>query len=436
MTEFNSKIKKNSRILKIFMFSICALFACAISSHAQSLVKGTVTDGIGEPLPGVSVVVKGTTNGTITDVNGKYSIQATAKDILSFSYVGMSDQEIKVAGQTTINVVMKDDVAALDEVIVVGYGTAKKQSLTGAVSAVKGDELLKAPATNVSSLLGGRLPGISSVQVSGEPGDDQATLRVRGSIYNVTYIVDGMPRSINDIDPNDIESVSVLKDGASAAVYGLKGAGGVIIITTKKGQEGKSKITYNGSIGASMNANFPQFMNGPQFAYYYNMADMMDKMANGSISNISQYNPVFTKANVEAMLNGDPTDGWDNVNYIDKVFGTGINQKHNVTIQGGSDKMRYFASVGYLGQKGNIDNFSYKRYNLRTNLETQLAKNFQLSLGIAGNVGKRETPGYASGGTDSNSELGEQGWLSVAHQTIMMHPYLPETYDGDRKSVV
>lgn len=232
MTEFNSKIKKNSRILKIFMFSICALFACAISSHAQSLVKGTVTDGIGEPLPGVSVVVKGTTNGTITDVNGKYSIQATAKDILSFSYVGMSDQEIKVAGQTTINVVMKDDVAALDEVIVVGYGTAKKQSLTGAVSAVKGDELLKAPATNVSSLLGGRLPGISSVQVSGEPGDDQATLRVRGSIYNVTYIVDGMPRSINDIDPNDIESVSVLKDGASAAVYGLKGAGGVIIIGT------------------------------------------------------------------------------------------------------------------------------------------------------------------------------------------------------------
>ena len=279
-------------------------------------------------------------------------------------------------------------------------------------------------------MLGGRLPGISSVQVSGEPGDDQAVLRVRGSIYNVTYIVDGMPRSINDIDPNDIESVSVLKDGASAAVYGLKGAGGVIIVTTKRGQEGKSRITYNGSIGASMNANFPQFMNGPQFAYYYNMADMMDKLANGSITDMKQYTPVFTKANVEAMLNGDPTDGWDNVNYIDKVFGTGINQKHNITVQGGSDKMRYFTSVGYLGQDGNIDNFTYRRYNLRTNIETQLAKNFQLSLGVAGNVGKRETPGYASGGTDSNSTLGEQGWLSVAHQTIMMHPYLPEKYDG------
>ena len=138
MTEFNSKIKQNSRILKIFLFSICALFACAINAHAQSLVQGTVTDETGESLPGVSVVVKGTTNGTVTDVNGKYSIQATSKDILSFTYVGMAELDIKVAGQKTINVVMKDDVASLDEVIVVGYGTAKKQSLTGAVSAVKG----------------------------------------------------------------------------------------------------------------------------------------------------------------------------------------------------------------------------------------------------------------------------------------------------------
>ncbi|MCS2866362.1 TonB-dependent receptor plug domain-containing protein [Bacteroides thetaiotaomicron] len=257
-------------------------------------MQGTVTDETGESLPGVSVVVKGTTNGTVTDVNGKYSIQATSKRYIVFHICRYGGTRYKkVAGQKTINVVMKDDVASLDEVIVVGYGTAKKQSLTGAVSAVKGDELLKAPETNVSSLLGGRLPGISSVQVSENRVMTQAVLRVRGSIYNVTYIVDGMPRSINDIDPNDIESVSVLKDGASAAVYGLKGAGGVIIVTTKRGQEGKSRITYNGSIGASMNANFPQFMNGPQFAYYYNMADMMDKLANGSITDMKQYTPVF-----------------------------------------------------------------------------------------------------------------------------------------------
>ena len=189
MTEFNSKIKQNSRILKIFLFSICALFACAINSHAQSLVKGTVTDGTGEPLPGVSIVVKGTTNGTVTDMDGKYSIQAAAKDILSFSYIGMTNQDIKVAGRTVINIVMKDDVAALDEVIVVGYGVQKKQSLTGAVSAMKGDELLKAPSTNVTQMLAGKLAGISSVQESGEPGLDNASLRIRGSVYDAVYIV-------------------------------------------------------------------------------------------------------------------------------------------------------------------------------------------------------------------------------------------------------
>lgn len=193
MTEFNSKIKQNSRILKIFLFSICALFACAINSHAQSLVKGTVTDGTGEPLPGVSIVVKGTTNGTVTDMDGKYSIQAAAKDILSFSYIGMTNQDIKVAGRTVINIVMKDDVAALDEVIVVGYGVQKKQSLTGAVSAMKGDELLKAPSTNVTQMLAGKLAGISSVQESGEPGLDNASLRIRGSVYDAVYIVDGFP---------------------------------------------------------------------------------------------------------------------------------------------------------------------------------------------------------------------------------------------------
>ena len=164
---------------------------------------------------------------------------------------------------------MSNNVAGVhvpDEMIVVGYGTQKKSSLTSAVSAIKGDELLKAPSTNVSQILGGKLPGISSVQESGEPGLDQASLRIRGSIYGVSYIVDGYPvTDINDIDPNDIESVSVLKDGASAAVYGLQSAGGVIIITTKRGKSGDAKITYDGQYGASMNANFPEFMSGPQF---------------------------------------------------------------------------------------------------------------------------------------------------------------------------
>ncbi len=394
-------------------------------------VSGVVTDSDGAALPGVTVQVKGTKKSAITDINGHYTIDAPANSELVFSYIGMDPQDIKPGSRKVINVVLKDNASNLNEVVVVGYGVQKRGTLTSAVSAISGDDLLKSPATNVSQVLGGKIPGLSSVQESGEPGVDQASLRIRGSIYGVSYIVDGFPvDNINDIDPNDIESVSVLKDGASAAVYGLKGSGGVIIITTKKGVVGKTSITYDGSFGASMNANFPKFMNGPQFAYYYNMAQMMDQLASGAITDRSQYQPAFTKANVEAMTNGDPTDGWDNVNYIDKVFGTGFTQKHSVTAQGGTEKLRYFVSLGYLGQNGNIDNFTYRRYNLRSNIESDFAKNFHFTLGVSGKVSNRHTPGYASGGTDGDSGLGEQGWLSIAHQVIGMHPYLPEKMNG------
>lgn len=421
---------KDARGIRHFLLLCFGLMLCSLT-YAQSIkVSGVVSDAMG-PLPGASVQVKGTSQGTITNAEGYYTLDVMKNATLVVSFVGMKSQEVLVQGRTHINVQMKDDNEMLDEVVVVGYGTQKKSSLTSAVSAMKGDELLKAPSTNVSQLLGGRLPGISSVQESGEPGLDQAALKIRGSIYGVSYIVDGFPvQNINDLDPNDIESVSVLKDAASAAVYGLKSAGGVIIVTTKKGEAGKTKVTYDASFGASMNANFPDFMNGPQFAYYYNMAQMMDQLASGAISDRSQYVPYFTKANVDAMTNGDPTDGWDDVNYIDKVFGTGFTQKHSVTLQGGTEKLRFFTSLGYLGQKGNIDNFNYRRYNLRANVESDFAKNFHFAMGVSGNVGRRETPAYASGGTDADSYLGEQGWLSISRQTIQMHPFLPEKYEG------
>ena len=425
MTKYGLK-KGKFLWVKTLLFLLLVFFAFPV--FGQTVVNGTVTDASGAPMPGVSVTVKGTTRGTITDMNGGYNAKVNPKSVLVFTSIGMESQQVKVAGRSVINVSLKEDVSALGEVVVVGYGKQRKASLTGAVSAINGDELLKTPSTNVSSLLGGRLPGISSVQVSGEPGDDQASLRVRGSLNAATYIVDGIPRSINDIDPNDVESISVLKDGASAAVYGLQGSGGVIIITTKKGKEGKSQITYNGSYGVSTNANFPKFLNGPQFAYYYNMGDMMDKLANGTISSASEYTPIFSQDNVKAMTNGDPTDGWDNVDYIKKVFGTGTNQKHSITAQGGTEKLRYYTSLGFMDQNGNIDKFTYKRYNLRANIDAEVAKNLHLNLGLAGNVGKRHTPGYSSGGTDAGDS--EEGWLSVAHQAIMMHPYLPEKYNG------
>ncbi|MBR0321920.1 MAG: SusC/RagA family TonB-linked outer membrane protein, partial [Bacteroidales bacterium] len=371
-----------------------------------------------------------TTNGTMTDIDGTYSLTGLkVGDVILFTSLGMGDQSFTCDGSLSkLDVTMKEDATFLEETIVVGYGVQKKSSMTSAVSAMKGDELLKAPSTNVSQLLAGRLTGVSSVQESGEPGMDQASIRIRGSQGAVKYVVDGFPvDNINDIDPFDIESISVLKDGASAAVYGLQASNGVIIVTTKKGATGKPKITYNATVGASMNANFPEFMDGPQFAYYYNVAQMMDQLSSGAIANESEYVPYFTKEQVEMMTNGDPTDGWDNVNYIDKVFGTGVTQKHNITVQGGSEASKYFASFGYLGQKGNIDNYNYDRYNVRANIESELAENFKFTMGLSGVISNRHTPGFGTGGSDMGSET---GWLSIANQTIQMHPYLPEKYNG------
>lgn len=401
-----------------------------LAMSAQNSLKGKVTDSAGEPLAGVMVMVQGTSNGAVTAADGSYSISVPDGAVIEYSCLGLSTITYKFNGTATHNVVMEEDSLFLDDAVVVGYGVQKKSSMTSAVSAIKGDELLKAPSTNVTQVLAGRLSGLSSVQESGEPGLDQASLRIRGSVYGVAYIVDGFPvESISDIDPADIESVSVLKDGASAAVYGLQAAGGVIIITTRKGSNDSVKVTYNASLGASMNANFPQFMNGPQYAYYYNMAQMMDQLANGEITAPDQYETYFKKADVEAMINGDPTDGWDNVDYIGKVFGTGFTQKHNLTVQGGSPKTKFFTSFGYMGQKGNIDNFGYKRYNLRANVETKVGRNFTYSLGLSGMLGNRHTPAYASGGSDSDFGY-EAGWFSVARQAVQMHPFLPEKYDG------
>ena len=419
--------------LKNLLVTLILLLGGAAYSYAQPSLRGRVTDSDGQPLPGVAVLVSGTSNGTMTDENGNYFIQGLKKgDVVVFSSLGLGEQTFTCSGSLTkLDVTLKEDATFLEETIVVGYGTQKKSSMTSAVSAIKGDDLLKAPSTNVSQLLAGRLTGVSSVQESGEPGLDQAAIRIRGAQNSAKFVVDGFPvDNINDIDPYDIESISVLKDGASAAVYGLQAANGVIIITTKKGSASKPKITYNATLGASMNANFPEFMDGPQFAYYYNVAQMMDQLASGAIASEEEYIPYFTSDQVALMLNGDPTDGWDNVNYIDKVFGTGFTQKHNITVQGGNEVSKYFTSFGYLGQEGNIDNFSYNRYNVRANVESQLAKNFKFNLGLSGVLTNRDTPAYTSGGTDANSYLEEQGWLSIASQTIIMHPYLPERYNG------
>jgi len=383
-----------------------------MSMQAQIRVTGTVLDSNNDPLIGATVQEKGTTNGTMTDVDGNYTLnvsQANAR--LVFTYVGFEPYEAGLNGRTGLDVIMQASInTRLEDVIVVGYGTQKKSSLTAAISQIDGKELLVTPSTNISSILGGRIAGLSSVQESGQPGADQAGLSIRGNLRGALYIVDGVPREINDINPNDIQSISVLKDASAAAVYGLDAAGGVVIVTTKTGEKGKTKLSYDGSFGISQNTNYPEFLDGPSYAWYYNKGLEMDGNQ-----------PIFTDQHIQYMLDG--TNGWGNTNWIDKVFGTGHTQKHNVTLSGGSEKAKYFASLAYMDQEGNVDRFKYKRYNLRVNLEAEVTQGLRLVVGVAGMRGDRKSPAFSAGGGEGSGY--EAQWMSIARQAVQMHPYLP-----------
>lgn len=402
------RIKWNPR----FITSLFMAFMCICNGMAQNVIKGLVNDGSGEPLPGVSVSVKGTTSGTITDLDGKFSINARNNDVLIFSYVGMNTQDIKVNNQHFISVTMKDDVASLDEVVVVGYGTQKRGSITAAISTVSDKELLKAPTMSISNVVGARIAGVAAVQSSGQPGSDNATLTMRGQ-SGIVYVIDGIRRTaadFNGLDPNEIESVSVLKDASAVAVYGLD-ANGVFIVTTKQGRTEKMSITYTGSVGFSQNAEQQEWLDGPGYAYWYNKAR--------ELQGDSQ---VFTAEMVQKMKDG--VDGWGNTNWYDKVFGTGTRTHHNISATGGSDRVRFFASIGYLNEDGNIDNYSYNRLNLRSNIDAKLTKSLTFTLGVSGRIEKRDSPRYSADPDD---------WHNVPQQVIRALPYVSETYEYEGK---
>lgn len=388
-------------------------FLCTINALAQNVIKGIVRNANGEPMVGVSVVVKGTTNGRITDANGLYAIKASSHDILSFFSIGMVTQEIKVGDQQIINVTMQDDVAALDEIVVVGYGTQKRGSITGAISTVSSKEIMKAPTMSISNIVGSRIAGVAAVQSSGQPGSDNASLTMRGQ-SGIIYVIDGIRRTVadfNGLDPNEIESVSVLKDASAVSIYGLD-ANGAFIVTTKKGIQGKTSISYSGSYGLSENAQEQIWLDGPGYAYWYNKARVLQGDE-----------PIFTDEMVQKMREGK--DGWGNTNWYKKLFGTGYRMHHNISATGGTEKMRFFASIGYLKENGNINNYNYNRLNLRSNIDAKLTKNLTFILGISGRVEKRNSPRYSANPND---------WHNVPQQIIRALPYVQETYEYQDKT--
>jgi TonB-linked SusC/RagA family outer membrane protein len=343
--------------------------ATNISDQQQKSVSGKVTDSSGASLPGVSVVLKGTTTGVLTDGDGKYTLSKVPENAtLQFSFVGMKQQEIKTENQTIVNIILLEETIGIEEVVAVGYGVQKKVNLTGSISTVKFDDALdNRPITNGTQALGGKVSGVWVSQNSGKPGSDGAQLRVRGwgtmNNSNPLVIIDGVEGSFEQLNPNDIESMSVLKDAASAAIYGSKAANGVILITTKQGKNNEK-----------MEVNLSSYMGvqslGRRYDLINNSAESM-KLSNQALVNGGS-SPVFPDNVISAFESGTDKYKYPNTDWFDELFKPAIIQEHNVSIRGGSQHTSSFLSFNYLNQDGMVPNTNTERYGIRANLETKI----------------------------------------------------------------
>lgn len=344
--------------------------------QAKHTVKGVIEDELG-PIAGANVVEKGTTNGTITDMNGNFSLDVAPNAVLVISYIGYKDQEVPVNDKTNIQVKLVEDSQALDEVVVVGYGVQKRASITGSVASLQAKDIVTVKTPNVSNALAGKLPGLRAVQRSGAPGDDDASIDIRG-FGNALVIVDGVERDFKQIDANDIESISILKD-ASAAVYGFKGANGVILVTTKKGEVGKPKINYSGYVGIQNVTRFPEYYNGYEYATLYNEAQQ----------NIGISAP-YSAEDIERFKQGIGTTDW----YDEVIRKVAPATYHNLSVSGGAEKVKYYFSLGLTDQKGifRTNSFNYKKYNVRSNISAEIVKGFTVDLQLSGRLDTRMKP--------------------------------------------
>lgn len=357
------------------------------TEQPQSVITGKVTDTDGEPIPGVTIQVQGTSTGTITDVDGNYELKGVAEDaVIVFSFVGYVSVEIPVAGQETINVSMRVGNIQLEEVVAIGYGFKKRVNLTGSVASVSSDVLEKVPPiASTTNALAGRLPGLISKQTSGSPGRDAATLAIRG-FGNPLIIVDGVEGNFNDIDPNEIESISVLKD-ASAAIFGARAGNGVLLVTTKRGKLGKPTIKLNSSYSFQTITNFPEPMSAGQFAEY----DRESKTHRG----YSEAQQWFTQEEVEKYYAGTDPD-YPNTDWYDVLIRSYAPMSHtNLSVSGGSDRIKYYGLLGYMHQETFWKNNGgdYKRFNIRSNIDAQITNALSLQLDLSNINVYRKFPG-------------------------------------------
>lgn len=401
MKLLKSKILQDAlriKFLPICIFMFFFLFTPFIYSQSRKQITGSVQDVLGNPLIGVSILETGTSNGTITDMNGAYSLNvSSANATLKFSYIGYEEQQIKIQGRNVINVKMNEETSNLDEVVVVGYGVQRKSDLTGAISSINAAETLKKmPAAQIADLLQGRIAGLSIVNSSGAAGATP-TLRVRGvnSIKadgGPLVVIDGFPGgNLSAINPADIKSIEVLKDASSTAIYGSRGANGVILITTKSPKEGKLSVDYNGYVVAGTPANKPSIMPVNEFAH---MANDWNQAYYGK--------DLYTERQIINF-----TNGYDTYDYIGNIINDyAISHSHDISIKGGNDKLSFLFSTQYIHNKGIAGHSTNDRWNYRLKVDANITKKLKFGANFYGMVNS------AAG----NNFSGQYSLLTLAQQ--------------------
>ena len=394
--------------LKTFRLALVVLFTLIVGGISAQTVKGTVKDANGEPVIGATVQEQGTKNVAVTDLDGNYSIKTTGGNKLQFSYIGMKTQTVDASGKTVVNVTLEDEATALDDLVVIGYGAVKKRDLTGAVTSVSAEDIGQIPVANVSEALTGKMAGVNITTTEGSP-DADVKIRVRGGgslsqDNSPLYVVDGFPvESISDISPSEIESIDVLKDASSTAIYGARGANGVIIVTTKSGSEGKIQVNFNGSLGWKKITKEVPTMDPYNYAYYQYELD-----TSSSSYPTSDYG------------NYDDLDIWKSVegdNWQDQLFGrTGVQRQYNVNVSGGSKEGKFNVGFSHTDEDAIMLGSGYAKNNVNAKLNAKLNK--WLSLDFTGRLAYTKLDGL-SGGADTNESNAAN---SIVAQTVRYQP--------------
>lgn len=401
------------KCLKALCFAACLLFSGGLI--AQQAISGTVTDMEGTPLIGVNILEEGTSNGAVTDIDGRYQITVGSDANLVFSYTGFQNQTITVGTRSSLDVILEVG-ALLDEVVVVGYGQEKKSTLTGAVASIDNAQLTQVPVANSANLLAGRVPGVMTRQNSGLPGSENTQIRIRGYAGAPLILVDGIQTSFDRIDPNDIETITVLKD-AAAAVYGARAGNGVILVTTKRGKSGPAKITYNGSYTSMSASRLFQQVNTDQYIELVRESDLLDGAG---------LDATFTDQDVQRFGNREPGyEGGDWVNGL--IKNNAPMHQHNLSVSGGTEDIRYFTSFGYVDQESYFRSrdYDYGRYNARTNIDARIGNNLSFNLDLSYRFEKTERAA-----NNIDAMMTELATTEPVFPTSLPDPSIGEAFSG------